>query len=217
MMVYSSKLSCKRTNCRLIWCIPWHSSNIADWRIRSLERGKKKTPEDKHMRTQRVQGSLSSRKVRHSLEIKHGGQWDKLQLPSSGRVRELGMWPGFYQPQPCLPALHWQKSHHVRLKGVWIICVYSALPWQLTSWLSSSQIMQPCKDTAGRSGEWQSALTKNTAQCLTSMSLPSRALRSLKSKINGDRQYIGYLHSHNLSQVISISKSPNLFPKIHKA
>lgn len=36
MMVYSSKLSCRRTNCRLIWCMPWHSSNIADWRIRSL-------------------------------------------------------------------------------------------------------------------------------------------------------------------------------------
>lgn len=38
MMVYSSKLSCRRTNCRLIWCMPWHSSNIADWRIRSLQR-----------------------------------------------------------------------------------------------------------------------------------------------------------------------------------
>lgn len=38
IIVYSSKLSCKRTNCRLIWCIPWHSSNMADWRIRSLQR-----------------------------------------------------------------------------------------------------------------------------------------------------------------------------------
>lgn len=45
MMVYSSKLSCRRTNCRLIWCMPWHSSNIADWRIRSLRgQGTTSTP-----------------------------------------------------------------------------------------------------------------------------------------------------------------------------
>ena len=39
--VYSSKVSCSRTNWRLIWCIPWQSSYMADWCIFSLQRKSK--------------------------------------------------------------------------------------------------------------------------------------------------------------------------------
>lgn len=217
MMVYSSKLSCKRTNCRLIWCIPWHSSNIADWRIRSLEWEKKKI---QRINTwgQRTQGSLNSRKVRHNLEIKHGGQWDKLQLPSSGQVRELGMWPGSYQPQgdalsPCSPLA--EKLPRMAKRCLNHLCLFSS-----TMAANIVTLIIPNNEALQRHS-WQvwrvrKCFNKKHSTMFDFVFLPSRALRSLKSKINGDSQGIRQQHSHNLSQVISISKSPNLSLKIHK-
>lgn len=169
------------------WCTPqsWAASErIADWSdaspgtVQTLQTGASVPWSEKKKEIQRIMtwGHKGYKAVWAA------GKWDTTWKPSM-EVSETncscqaqvgwGSWgcgrdPTSPREMPCLPALHWQKSHHVWLKGVWIIYVCSALPWQLTSWLSSSQIMQPCEDTAGRSGEWESALTKSIARCLTS-------------------------------------------------
>lgn len=179
---------------------------------------KKRNPEDNDMRTQRVQGSLSGRKVRHNLETKHGGQWDKLQLPSSGRVRELGMWPGSYQPQgdalpPCSPLA--EKPPRVVKRCLNHLCLLSSTMAAniMTLIIPNNAALRRHSRQVWRVGK---CFNKKHSTLFDFILLPSCALRSLKSKIHGGSQCISQQHSHDLSQVISISKSLNLFLKIHK-